>query len=289
LDRQFAQDTQHELLAKAQELKLRLLNNNSARRVSDSVQALIAAIDVEFDNLRPGVLLSRVRSIEADRAAFDTEDARRELFPDAFAMIDDTLQTARDLMALFPLVRQIEAERLALDLDRQPDAVPALEQQAEEIRDAAQRSGAATDGAIRALTQNDAAIHAATDPLLRTQLVADKLLVVGNFARAAASKAWTEIGELGAASWEAVKTELPKGIGAVARVGPLVLLTVWIAGPVGALAASAHALKPLARLFKTMVVGERPKNTSSSALTQATMLLPIEGGKVPRKKKKKKK
>jgi hypothetical protein len=236
---------------------------NAASRVRDSVQRLEDALDVRFDELRPGVLLSRVRSLEADRAAYDTEEARAELFPDALARIDDTVQSGRDLLAVFPKVRQIEAERLALDLDRRPDVLPVIEQQANEIQDAAQRSGAATENAVRALAQNDAAINAATNnSVLRTSLIADKLLVIGNFARAAAGKVWSELSELGADSWEAVKGNLPKGIGTAAHVGPLMALmtlAMLIAGPVAGVASAVPAWKPFSRVFKKMV-GEDAKN-----------------------------
>ena len=262
LDREFAQDTQQELLAKSRGLLERLRRSNSARRVCDSVKRLQEALDLPFDDLRPGVLLSRLRSLEADRAAFDTEEARSELFADAFAVIDDAVQTTRDLLAAFPTVRQIEGERLALDLDRQPDAVLLIEQRTDEIRVAAEQSGAATESAVKALAQNDAAIASAADPLLRTRLIADKLLVVGNFARAAASRAWTELNEVGAASWEALKRELPIGVGIAARVGPLMALTVAIAGPIGGLASATPALKPLAGVFKKMV-GDSLKDAST--------------------------
>jgi hypothetical protein len=169
--------------------------------------------------------------------------------------VDDIVQSARDLLAIFPLVRQIEAERLALELDRRPDALPVIEQGAKEIEEAAQQSGAVTEGAVRALAQNDAAISAARDPVLRNSLVADKLLVIGNLARAVAEKAWTEIGEIGADSWEELKEKLPKGVGAAAIAAPLmglVTLTVWIAGPVIGVAAAVPAWKSLSGTFKKL-------------------------------------
>lgn len=250
LDRSFAEDTRQELRTKARSLHARLEQSNSARRVCDSVQRLIDVLSVTFDELRPGLLLSRVRSIEADRAAFDNDEARGELFADAFAVIDDVLRTAQDLLGAFPVIRYIEAERLALDLDRQPDLIPAVAKQAAAITTAAATSEVVTPKAIAALGQNDAAISSATDALLQTSLIADKVLVVGNFARAVAGKAWSELGDLGANSWQAIKDELPKGVGLLARVGPLMGLTMLIAGPVGGLAGAAPALKPLANAFK---------------------------------------
>jgi len=90
-DRQFAVDTYDELVAKARELVRRLQDRNSARRACDSVERLLVSLGAKFEDLRPGVLLSRVRTIEADRIAFDSEEARAELFADALSMLDDTL------------------------------------------------------------------------------------------------------------------------------------------------------------------------------------------------------
>jgi len=183
-DRQFALDIYEELNAKARQLRERLTRTNSASRVCNSVERLVSALGTRFDDLRPGILLSRARSIEADRTAFDNEEARGELFADAFAMMDDTLQTLRDLLAASPIVRRIEAERLALDLDRNANAVPIIQRQMDAIKVAAEKSGAATEAAISALAQNDAAIEDATTQVELTGLVADKLLVFANFVRA---------------------------------------------------------------------------------------------------------
>lgn len=248
-DREFALDTYNELIAKATELFDRLRRSNATPRVGGSIHRLLTAIGTDFDDLRPGVLLSRVRSIEADRAAFDSAEARAELFADALAMLDDVLQSAHDLMASFPIIRHIEAERLALDLDRNPGAVPILRERMGEIKQAAEQSQAATEQAIDALAQNDNAIEEATDPVLRTSLVADKLLVVRNFIGAAASalgKAKAELGDVSEKSWAAIKAELPKGIGFVARVAPfmgLVTLIGWLAGPVTGIAAVVPGFK----------------------------------------------
>jgi hypothetical protein len=234
----------------------RLHNTNSAQRICDSVQMLLEVLDIPFEDLRPGLLLSRVRSLEADGAAFDTEDARAELFPDAFSRVADTVNTARDLLGMFPEVRRVEVERVALDLHRRPDALPIVEQQANEIEEAAQKSGAATKNALQALARNDVAINAAADPVLRNELVADRLLVTGNFARAVAEKTWSvELVELGADSWQAVRENLPAGVGVAARVLPLMalmMLTVSITGAVAGIAAAVPAWKSLAAVFSRM-------------------------------------
>jgi hypothetical protein len=261
-DREFALDTYRELVAKVRELHGRLQGTNSARRVGNSIERLLIALGPGFDDLRPGVLLSRSRSLEADRAAFGDE-----LLADIIAMMDGTAQTLRDLLASFPIVRRIEAEGLALRLDRSADAIPAIREQMYAIKAAAARSGAVTEEAISALTQNDAAIEDAIDPVVQRSLVADKLLVVRNFAsavvggiatygRIALAKTGTELGELAGKSWQAIKDELPKGIGATARIAPLVGLVTLsgvIAGPFASMASLVPAFRPISEALRKAV------------------------------------
>ena len=262
-DQEFALDTYRELVAKTQELHDRLRRTNSAHRPCMSIERLMAALNVGFDQLRPGLLISRVRSIEADCVAYDNENARGELFADVLAMMNDTLQTARDLLSVFPIVRRIETERIALDLDRNVDAAPAVRRQMSIISNAAKSSEAVSHSAIDALSQNDTAIEEAVDPVLRTSLVADKVLVVRNFVSAAASKIGVELGELGNRSWLAFKDDLPKGIGLAARVAPLMVLVGAIVGPTAAIAAALPAFKPIANSLKKMISIDR-RNTPTT-------------------------
>lgn len=271
-DRQFAVDTYEELIAKARELLDRLKRTNSPARVCNSVERLLSALGTNFDELRPGLLLSRARSIEADRTAFATDEARGELFADAFAMMEDMLQTLRDSLATFPYVRRIEAERLALDLDRNPEAVPVVHERMEEVQQSAKQSGAATEQAVSALAQNDEAIEEAADPVLRTSLVADKLLVVWNFLSAAASVVGKELGDVAGPSWAAIKAELPKGIGAATRAAPfmgLVAFIGWAAGPVAGIASVLPAFKPIAEAFGKLAGSEKPDPPKASEMKPA--------------------
>ena len=59
-----------------------------------------------------------------------------------------------------------------------------VQQQLEMIEAKADQSEAVTENTIEALAQNDPAIEDATDPILRTSLIADQLLVFGNLGRA---------------------------------------------------------------------------------------------------------
>jgi hypothetical protein len=259
-DPAFARDTFEELVAKTKELHERLLRTNSAHRPLLSVERLLNALSNGFEDLRPGLLMSRVRSVEADQAAFDSEEARGELFADAMAMMSDTMQTARDLMAAFPIIRRIEAERLALDLYRHADTVPIIQDNISAISELASHSEVVTSAANSALVQNDAAISETANTVLRVSLVADKALVVRNFVGAVANKLGIEIADLSTQSWLALKEGFPQGVGIAARIGPLLVLGSMIAGPAGGIAAVLPAFKPVASLLKKIVAEELRKD-----------------------------
>jgi hypothetical protein len=258
-DRGFALDTYQELVVKARELHERLMGTNSARRVCNSVERLLTALGTQFDDLRPGVLLQRERSIAADRAAFGDE-----LFPDTIAMMDDALQTLRDLLAAFPIVRRIENERLALDLDRNADAISAIQQEMDAVKLAAAQSGAVTEEAINALAQNDAAIEDAIDPVVRTSLIADNVLVFRNFAsaviagiagygRLAIAKVGPELAGLGGDIWKEIRSRLPNGVGLAVTVAPLLLLADQIRDPYLRISATVPALTPVANVLRKAI------------------------------------
>jgi hypothetical protein len=259
-DREFALDTYHELVAKARELHERLMGTNSAPHVRSGVERLITALGTRFDDIRPGVLLSRSRDIEADRAAFGDE-----LLPDTIAMMDSTAKTLRDLLASFPGVRRIEAEVLALDLDRVADAVPMIREQMAAIKATAEKSEIVTEEAIGALKQNDGAIEDAIDPGVQRRLVADKLLVVGNFARAviggiasssrsALTKAGTELAGMSGDVWKEVRARLPGAVGLTVTVAPLLLLADQISDPYLRIGAAVPALTPIASILKKAIL-----------------------------------
>ena len=161
LDRLLAADTQQEL-SKRHDTARRASGSNSAQRVCESVQGLLGALDVSFDELRPGLLLSRVRSLEADGAAFDTEDARAELFPDAFAGVADLFKPRVISWGCFPKSAGSKSSA-SRPISSVSDALPTSNSSANEIEAAAEKSGAATEMRYSALAKNDAAIDAAAD------------------------------------------------------------------------------------------------------------------------------
>jgi hypothetical protein len=280
-DLDVAKDLHAELVAKAGQLRSRLAKTNSDPRTQRSVERLLQALATRFEDVRPGILLSRSRSIEADRNAFDTEEGRREVFPEAVAMVDDVLLSLQDLLAIYPIVRKIEAERLALSIARDASLLDAVTSEADAIKLEASESEVVTAAAIAALRENDPEIEDARSLDVRAGLVADQLLVVRNFVSEIVSyvrrhgagatapsvgalrQASNELKELGGKSWEAAKANLPDGVGAAARilpVGLVIVLLASIAGPVAGLAALSGGFKQLAQAIKQLRdFGKLPK------------------------------
>jgi len=79
---------------------------------------------------------------------------------------------------------------------------------------------------------------------------------IANYGRIILAKAGTELGEIVGKSWQAVKDELPKGIGAAARMAPLVGLVTLagaIAGPAASIASVVPAIKPVADAIRSAI------------------------------------
>jgi hypothetical protein len=242
-----AKDLYAELIAKANGLRSRLATTNADQRVQRSVERLLEALTARIEDVRPGVLLSRSRSIEADRNAFDTDDTRRELFPDAIAMVNDVLLGLQDLLAIYPIVRKIETERLALAIQRDPTRLDAVAAELEAIKKEASVSEVVSGAAVAALKENDPDIEVARTLDVLAGLLADQLLVVRNFGSVAVTylrkhgastaaalgaglvRAGSELKELGGNGWEAAKVNLPEGVGAAARILPVGLVIALLA------------------------------------------------------------
>jgi PTS system mannose-specific IIA component len=272
VDADVADSLYSELFNKANVLKRRLAETNSDKRVQDTIQRLIDALADRFDRVRPGVLLSRSRSVEADRNAFDSEEGRRELFPGAFSMLDDVWLSAQDLLAVYPIVRKIESERLALAIQQDQNLISEIRAETDQIKDAAaESSDAVTVNGVAALRENDPEINQARNLQVRTNVIADQLLVIRNFCSEvfrAVRDAGTDAGILmghslkvagqelktvGQDSWKQVRENLPIGVGKAARVLPLVALVGLLAKismPVAGLATLVRGFKPIAKAIK---------------------------------------
>jgi hypothetical protein len=113
IGREVVADLHAEAKRKASELSERLARAQVGARLSRTVDLLESRLGESPADIRIGLLLPSLHSLEADYRAYDTEEGRKELTPDLFAMIDDAATAVRDLVGIFPVARTIEAGRIA--------------------------------------------------------------------------------------------------------------------------------------------------------------------------------
>ena len=115
-DHALATDIHAELKSKALEARDRLVRSNAPKRASETIDRLLADLGVTVGDVSPGKLLMRSRSLEADVAAYDTVEARREIAEDALAQVIDVAASVTDLKSCYPAITRLEAARVAQDL-----------------------------------------------------------------------------------------------------------------------------------------------------------------------------
>jgi len=196
--------------------------------------------------------------MEAIRDAFGTEEARESLFPGAVAAIDDICLSGRDLLAIFPIVREIERQRLALGLERSPESVRDVEILAKQINEIADSSDIVAESAVAALGENDISIEQAGSVNQKADLLADKLLVIRNFV----SETVRSVIDSGLSfidgAWRVVKPDFQEGARNAARILPplaVIALVTSLAGPIPGIAALLHGdmFKPVANAVKRIL------------------------------------
>jgi Helix-turn-helix len=161
LDPAISQDLYEELVAKARAISDRLKRSNADPHAGFAVVRLLQSLGAHYEDVRPGVVLSRLRSIESIVAGFDSEEGRAALFPDAVAMLSDVYLSGQDFLATFPNVRRIERERIAAGLEKDPAVIDKAMEETEAIHTAAAGSEIVAPGAVNALGENDPDIREA--------------------------------------------------------------------------------------------------------------------------------
>ncbi|WP_271586051.1 hypothetical protein [Bradyrhizobium sp. CCBAU 53415] len=185
-------------------------------------------------------------------------------------------------MAVFPIVREIEAERLALAIQSDLGTLETIQANTSSVKEIAAASEIVTDAAANALREDDDQIHNARNVAVQARLIADQLLILRNFAGGAAlfarralgpsaKQVGIELGELGMKSWEEIKDNLPAGVGIASRALPVVALIGLLAAispPVAGIAGAAAAFRPLSRALK-QILGSANSSTRERAPADA--------------------
>lgn len=265
-DPSMAQDFLDEATRKARELQERLERSNADRRVTKSIAGLLDVLPTRIADLRPGLVRSRARSVEADAHAFSaTSDADQVLFPEAVAMLLDLSETLRDLQGCFPQLRSLEAEILALNLD--PSRLEQTKDKLDQIVDAASRAeGTVDQSAVYALQTMEAIASEDAPVSVRQKRVAEYALVVRNFASTAArfalDNAFTrEAKKLGSDVYMAARPKLVEGIadgvGSVAKPAAIVAIASLIGLMVHPAAGLATLLAGFGKVDRLISLAEK--------------------------------
>jgi uncharacterized membrane protein YtjA (UPF0391 family) len=240
----------------------RLERSNADKRVLVSVEGLLSVLPQNVDDLRPALLRSRARSVEADAQAYSSSgDEEQFLYPDALAALIDLSETARDLQGYFPSLRELEAEITALAID--PSEVEAVKAQLDEIVDeAAGHPEVVGPSAVEALRTMEALATEPAPPAVRQKRIADYALVVRNslssIARVALDNAFSrEAKQLASDVYAKARAKVVDGIadgaGAMARPATIIAIAALVGGvfgPVAGIAAAAAGFGKVDRLLK---------------------------------------
>jgi hypothetical protein len=271
IDKDSAEDLYQEAKRKAEALKDRLDRAQADEHLRQNIGRLLNHLGQDSEGLRPGLVLSSVRSLQADVRAYDTDEGRKEVFPDILAKIIDLSETARDLASTFPKSREIEAEAVALDLPM--ERIDEIEADIVEMAEAIKHSDGATEPAKTAIDETVAAVANSRSLADRAKLLSYSLLDIGNFTRAglkylketgqkiaipvrhAGQVVGGELAGLGADSWRSMRKGFPKGVergaqsvGKAMIVGGAASLMGALVHPVAALGALVISYSPFEKI-----------------------------------------
>lgn len=268
-DREVASDIHRGLQQKATALLKRLQKTNAPTRPRETIEHLLKTLGDDVDDVRPGDLLMRLRSVQADVTSYDTAEARKELFPDAISQIQDVWLSLDDFVSLYPSITKMNAAALALKI--QGRDINRVREFLADIRNQSLNSdavGSSTKGALEyAETEIEQAGETAATTLdddvraraieREAELVALQAIDYRNYVSAAlkpfsnAGKwAMGEASDIGRDSWKEIKKGIPRGAGKIAEAIPKLALSglvTALAGPVAGLAALLGTFDPLAK------------------------------------------
>jgi hypothetical protein len=306
IDASTTRDLQTECLRKAHAVKVRLRQADESTRAD--VDLLLEHLSTE--ELRPGLILSSLRSLEATARAYDSAEGHDQLYPDALKDVFDLVDTLRDLAATFPKSREIEAEAVSLKipLERLDEFISPIARVAVAIY----ASDGATEATKESLQATGASIGTSRDLAERAKQVPYHLLDVGNITRAglrhlkatgqriakptaeAAFEVSKEIGGLAADTWKVFRKDFPKRAGRTASVvivGGIGALLHAIGQDLAAIATAVTAFAPLHQTTKELQnqpIQEQhtdlPTDPSAGASAADQASAPNDGRKKPLKR-----
>jgi hypothetical protein len=271
LDPDSTQDLAKEVLRKARAFHAQVHRTNIDRSVLSEIDVLINRL--ENAPVRPGLILSSLRSLEATESAYNSEDGREQLSPYALKLIFDLCTTLRDLAATFPRSREIEAEAVSLQLPL--DKIDEIRFLAADIVSQIESSDAATQAAKDALRETSLGIDNAQTLAQQAKQFSYHILDIDNFTRAGlrhlreGGKAIArEAGSLGADTYTSFRKDFAERAGkaaSIAAISGVSGLLYHIGFDISGLATLISALLPLKKSIEGAVVDSADGREDSGA------------------------
>jgi hypothetical protein len=290
IDAQDARGFYDEAKRKGHVLKDSLQRAQADSALRAHVDLLLTRLGESYPEMRPGLMLSVLRSLESDVRAYEGEEGRRELSAAVLSNILDLTETVRDLCAIFPRSREIEAEAVSLGLpmERMPEIRSAIGDVIEKVNN----SDGATEGGREAINASAADLTDQRGLADEAKQSAYFLVDFANFTRAGLKHLKTtgnvighELGDLGADSWRAVRRGAPRGIergaeeaGKALIVGGVATLMHVLGSDIAALGSMVAAYTPLNGILQRVT---HPSPASSPSESSSDHSASVEDG-VPR-------
>ena len=169
---------------KARELRERLERAQADKRLQTNLALLEARLGASLADVSVGHLLPSLYSLERDFNVYNSEEGRKEHSLELIAALGDAAGAVRDFVSLFPKVRLIEAEALALRIVQQPEMQEDIAEQGRKAIAAATEFSLVTSAAASALQDTHKSVTTARDADERAHQLSYLVLDLRNFARA---------------------------------------------------------------------------------------------------------
>lgn len=218
IDETIASAFYDEAKRKARELRERLERAQADKRLQTNLALLEARLGGSLADVNVGHLLPSLYSLERDFNVYNSEDGRKEHSLELIAALGDAAGAVRDFVSLFPKVRLIEAEALALRIVQRPETQDEIAEQGRRAIAAASESPHVTPAAASAVQDTEKSVTIARDADERARQLSYLVLDLRNFTRAGLALVLKEAGGLAGDCWLDIRKKVPPVVGTLTRI-----------------------------------------------------------------------
>ncbi|MBD8890370.1 hypothetical protein [Roseibium litorale] len=242
VDPEIAEDILDELREKASAALSGLKGNHADPRLIASVSSFLDCIQGRAAEIREGRLLMRFRALEADAAAFADPASDRER--STRALVADLAASAEDLISLYPKLRAMEANRLAMRFKVDERNYEAFRKAVDELTAIAEASPFVGASAVEALKDGSAEqqhlttiIEGAGGERAQAEAIEKRSMIAGlqaldvrNFVSPVWKRCGEELNDIGAETWKRFRADLPKTLSGLLNSGVKVAVIGLVVG-----------------------------------------------------------